>query len=345
MAVLGIYYLATGHLEGSDDPGKIFVKRRNIRTLMCALSLLQTTLQGCNHTEESNYNTWSLYMFTGVLGFLMLFAMWFFSCFRHEPGLREEIDGPRDNDANDVSSSGSALMHQRPNDILSRRFPLASAEAILTWIYGRIQQRMNRATDFEKRQGYESGLRMCQNLSRRLRDGNEATRRWILDMSDLSEDENSPNYGRSEEEIAADLSDAQHAYDFGAFLVTLRAAASNADDVTTLEDSTNAVNNLVGTADDNESDENEDHKTNSQMIRRYQQSTMSEVSDPDAWVAIHYGRSPENAPVEHFVQDPALQDPFANYTPEEMQAWERAENMFLGIGRHFDDDEMSRGSS
>ena len=39
MAVLGLYNRKTGALEGSDDPGKVFIKRYNVRALLCALSL------------------------------------------------------------------------------------------------------------------------------------------------------------------------------------------------------------------------------------------------------------------------------------------------------------------
>ena len=39
MAVLGVYNLTTQSLEGSDDPGTIFVRRLNICTLISALSL------------------------------------------------------------------------------------------------------------------------------------------------------------------------------------------------------------------------------------------------------------------------------------------------------------------
>ena len=40
MSVLGLYNRSTNELEGSDDPGRVFVKRNNVRALLCALSLL-----------------------------------------------------------------------------------------------------------------------------------------------------------------------------------------------------------------------------------------------------------------------------------------------------------------
>ena len=46
MSVLGLYNRSTNELEGSDDPGRVFVKRNNVRALLCALSLLN--LKGCD---------------------------------------------------------------------------------------------------------------------------------------------------------------------------------------------------------------------------------------------------------------------------------------------------------
>ena len=40
MAVLGFYNRATGTLERSDDPGKVFKNKHNVRALLCALSLM-----------------------------------------------------------------------------------------------------------------------------------------------------------------------------------------------------------------------------------------------------------------------------------------------------------------
>jgi len=41
--------MSTNTVEGSDDPGRIFIKRQRVRALVSALSLLQ--LQGCSNED------------------------------------------------------------------------------------------------------------------------------------------------------------------------------------------------------------------------------------------------------------------------------------------------------
>ena len=75
MSILGLFSNSTGALEGCDDPGRVFVRRQNIRSILCALSLLQ--LQGCDETLETG---WSIIVTTMVIGFLMILP-WVFSIF------------------------------------------------------------------------------------------------------------------------------------------------------------------------------------------------------------------------------------------------------------------------
>ena len=70
MAVLGVYNVTTQSLEGSDDPGRIFVRRLNIRTLISALSLLQ--LQGCNSDEPDEMWSWFTVVCTAMVGVLLV---------------------------------------------------------------------------------------------------------------------------------------------------------------------------------------------------------------------------------------------------------------------------------
>ena len=78
MAVLGLYNRTTGSLEGSDDPGKVFIKKHNVRALLCALSLMN--FQGCNSEASPADGSQSLIIFTAVLGLVMLIPM-MLSCF------------------------------------------------------------------------------------------------------------------------------------------------------------------------------------------------------------------------------------------------------------------------
>ena len=61
--------MSTNTVEGSDDPGRIFIKRQRVRALVSALSLLQ--LQGCSNEDIDNSDSWTL-VSTLVLGFLIL---------------------------------------------------------------------------------------------------------------------------------------------------------------------------------------------------------------------------------------------------------------------------------
>ena len=113
MSVLGLYNRDTGALEGSDDPGKVFIKRYNVRALVCALSLLN--FQGCESTEPVSSDQ-GLLVFTVLLGLVLMLPLvfswlgWFAmrateqepeheimpvaSGSSGDPGLHDTFDGP-----------------------------------------------------------------------------------------------------------------------------------------------------------------------------------------------------------------------------------------------------------
>ena len=74
MAVLGLCNTDVGALEGGDDPGRVFIKRENVRALVCALSLLN--LKGCSDKGSMDHG-WNLFIFTAVLGLVMIFPLMF----------------------------------------------------------------------------------------------------------------------------------------------------------------------------------------------------------------------------------------------------------------------------
>jgi len=76
-------------LEGTDDPGRIFVRRVNHRALAGALSLIQPHLQGCDSTLENGCDLFIL-LFTLRVGVGMI---WFFNW------LARFAESPQDNDA------------------------------------------------------------------------------------------------------------------------------------------------------------------------------------------------------------------------------------------------------
>ena len=74
MSILGLYNHTTGSLEGCDDPGRVFTRRQtqNIRSLLCALSLLQ--LQGCDQADTADIS-WSVILTTMVIGLVLVFPL------------------------------------------------------------------------------------------------------------------------------------------------------------------------------------------------------------------------------------------------------------------------------
>ena len=52
MALFKLYDHSANALEGSDGPGKTFIKKHEVRALPCAMSLLN--LQGCEVLEPAN---------------------------------------------------------------------------------------------------------------------------------------------------------------------------------------------------------------------------------------------------------------------------------------------------
>ena len=58
MSLLGMYNMTTNVVEGSDDPGRIVIKKQSVRAIISALSLLQ--LQGCDGDFNDPENSWML---------------------------------------------------------------------------------------------------------------------------------------------------------------------------------------------------------------------------------------------------------------------------------------------
>ena len=93
MAVLGVFNQTTQTVEGSDDPGRVFVRRLNLRTVISALSLLQ--LQGCEMDEPSELSSWFPFAFTMVVGVFLLLP-WVFPNAFNFGGNNNNDDEPMD---------------------------------------------------------------------------------------------------------------------------------------------------------------------------------------------------------------------------------------------------------
>ena len=100
--------------------------------------------------------------------------------------------------------------------------------------------------------------------------------RNMAEMADISDDEDSPNFRGSQ---PTSLGDAQRAHNF---FMMLRGQTSRSRHVGSVTDA------LMRNECDEDSDER--METASETRRRYYQSTQDEVSDPDLWAILQYGK-------------------------------------------------------
>ena len=118
----------------------------------------------------------------------------------------------------------------------------------------------------------------------------------LVDVDDLSEDENSPSYHLSHEGRLCAIRGAQQAFDFGSNLMrdlnprTYPPASSLRVD-TVAQRLAESFNTL-----DQEDDSSEELEDPIQRRERYIHSHMSEVSDPEMWMELNHGEgSPESS--------------------------------------------------
>ena len=92
MSVLGMFNLATGTVEGVEDPGNLFRKKQHILSVLSVLGLLN--LKGCNEDmPESSNASFGVMAFTLLFGFSCLLA-WIWM-----RGERVELAAPLEPDA------------------------------------------------------------------------------------------------------------------------------------------------------------------------------------------------------------------------------------------------------
>ena len=75
MAMLGMFNMSTGMVEGADDPGRIYGKRQNMMAIMSVLSMLH--LKGCDDgaAEDLSGFNYGMLVVTTVLGLLFIFLL------------------------------------------------------------------------------------------------------------------------------------------------------------------------------------------------------------------------------------------------------------------------------
>ena len=91
MSMLGMFNLATGTVEGAEDPGAILRKKQNIMSILSVLGLLN--LKGCDEdiSEPSN-SSFCVMAFTLLFGFLCMLAWKLMIMENVAPALSDEPD-------------------------------------------------------------------------------------------------------------------------------------------------------------------------------------------------------------------------------------------------------------
>ena len=233
MSMLGMFDMATGLVEGADDPGRIFSKKQNVHAILSVLSLL--TLKGCAEDNDvSSSPTVGLLVFTLVLGFCFtIFWMMVNGLQRNRPVNNEPDAEPA------VSESlGTEAMDNATSAMPTADAPLSmpssgsaadtalTAENYVRWLLRRCARRRDEANDPIRRRLYEERITILLGLQSALTSQHasfrSSARRALGSMSDISDDENSPNYAAING--PANLGDAQRAL---AFIGALQSGASS----------------------------------------------------------------------------------------------------------------------
>jgi hypothetical protein len=175
-----------------------------------------------------------------------------------------------------------------------------SPEAMLTFIYTRSLRRRSTATTLERQQLYEERLQLLCNVMNACKSGDQSVRLsaavMARNMTDLSSDEESPNYGQSWIQLCNTMDEVDHAVEVGQSLANAvaieRATTSDSSHVDSIaralmENIDNPPMDEAGESEDEDSDEM--METESQRAFRYGNSELCEVSDPEAWMVMHHG--------------------------------------------------------
>ena len=179
MSLLGMYNMTTNVVEGSDDPGRIFIKKQNVRALISALSLPQ--LQGCDGDFNDPENSWML-VFTVLLGLIMLLPMVFsVASWMSFQTSESDVAGSQDPDHHEGDAvrpasctepapepvplwagvNTAAVPSFGTSSDAPEPFSQWSPEALIVFMYDRCQRRHDDAQTGERRMLYDSICRDC----------------------------------------------------------------------------------------------------------------------------------------------------------------------------------------
>lgn len=148
------------------------------------------------------------------------------------------------------------------------------AEGMLLWLYFRCQARVQRGKDVmvnaQRMNELADLIHMFMDRPNSVQRGhmNES----LIALSDLTDDEESPRFQFSEQQVQNDIGEAFQGYQVGMGLFGhLRHDFRRP---------------TLCTADDDEVEDTAE--TEEQRYHRYCRSTLSEVSDPDTWMEVHH---------------------------------------------------------
>ena len=144
------------------------------------------------------------------------------------------------------------------------------AEGMLVWLYFRCQARIRRENNAlanaERMNGLSEMIHMFMDHTTDER--HNQMKESLIAMTDLTDDERSPRFQFSEQQVMDDIDQAFQGYQVGMSMFGhLRRRPQQ----------------VAGSDDDEEQMESQEHR-----FHRYCQSTMSEVSDPEMWMEINH---------------------------------------------------------
>ena len=228
MFLLGMYNVSTGALEGADDPGNVFQKKQHLMSLISVLGLMNLT--GCD-ADGSENPSYGLLAFTVVFG-LCCTLLWMMlgsgnqnQLAQNEPDAEPLVDESDDMDVDagialPASEAATALSlpassTEMPSDA-RRANPILTAENYVAWLLERCCRRRDQAVDHGRRRLYEERVTILLGLKAALESPHEMFRasahRTLGKMSDISDDESSPNFSRIN--APTNLGEAQRALEF-----------------------------------------------------------------------------------------------------------------------------------
>ena len=298
MSLLGMYDTSTGAIEGSDDPGRLFQKKHHVMMILSALGLLQ--MKGCDEVgaDEASGTSYGMMVSTLVLGFIFL-VFWF--CMRRNGQVIANLDDENEPNATPAVSNEPTVIDDEMVDTTNVASSSSSTrpptvEGYLNWPLERCCRRRDNALTHERRLLYEERVTILHGLKFAIEGPDEAFRsaalRTLGNMSDISDDEESPNYASINAEHTS-VEQAMVAYNF---ILGLQSGSSTgtgfSTNIDTLYNAIGAGRHIPGGPQNMETEDSEvssdgHGETRSEAMRRYQQSSWDEVSDLELWMEIH----------------------------------------------------------